>query len=517
MNIWSVAAEWAISSTVQTALIVGVLTGVTLVAGRHLSPRWGAALWMLVVIRLAVPWSPASLFALHSFVIPAMRGGSLHLAPVMGSATAISRLSGRTLTSTVLQNRAVFWPWIVVTLWGVGASLLAVRSIWREIYFRRILAAATERVDLQESLPKSVMGIWEHPAARAPAVFGLWRPIIVVPPGLIDQLTPQQLQWVLRHELNHIRRRDIATRWAMELVAIIYWFNPFVWIARSALRTAHELAADNAVVHDLPPEQRLQYGRLLLAVATYNGGAVPSMAEMQLRRPTLARRLRLIRHDPNRRLMRAVTLGSVVFAVVLAVSGAGIAAMSTTSLRPPAPPPTLTNEMSSQSTRAAGAAQGAITAGTFTQAIQILLAHEYSRPALAHLRITGIETIHNTYAAQVLVPDRGQIFMGSLVATRQGTQWTFQSSLRLSWVNPSKPMTVMSSGGQITQTSTPYLFIAGAVTRSNIHDVVIQFDRGTSEPIPVSPIHTFTYLTQVHQAFRHVDAYSASHGLVYRG
>lgn len=52
MNIWSVAAEWAISSTVQTALIVGVLTGVTLVAGRHLSPRWGAALWMLVVIRL---------------------------------------------------------------------------------------------------------------------------------------------------------------------------------------------------------------------------------------------------------------------------------------------------------------------------------------------------------------------------------------------------------------------------------------------------------------------------------
>ncbi len=112
------------------------------------------------------------------------------------------------------------------------------------------------------------------------------RPIIVVPPGLVEQLTPRQLQWVWRHELNHVRHRDIATRWAMELVAIVYWFNPFVWIARVSLRTAQELAADSAVVHDLPSEQRIQYGRLLLVVATYDGGTVPSLAEMQLRRAT---------------------------------------------------------------------------------------------------------------------------------------------------------------------------------------------------------------------------------------
>ena len=193
--------------------------------------------------------------------------------------------SGRHLTSTVVYKQAIFWPWIGVALWGMGASLLAVRSVWREIYFRRILGTATERVDLQVSLAKSVTGIWETPA-RAPGGFGLWRPIIVVPPGLVEQLTPRQLQWVWRHELNHVRHRDIATRWAMELVAIVYWFNPFVWIARVSLRTAQELAADSAVVHDLPSEQRIQYGRLLLVVATYDGGTVPSLAEMQLRRAT---------------------------------------------------------------------------------------------------------------------------------------------------------------------------------------------------------------------------------------
>ncbi len=91
-DIWSVAADWAISSTVQTALIVGVLTVVTRVAGRHLSTRWGAALWMLVVVRLAVPWSPANLFTFHSLVIPALK--EVSPAPITGAVAAITRLPG---------------------------------------------------------------------------------------------------------------------------------------------------------------------------------------------------------------------------------------------------------------------------------------------------------------------------------------------------------------------------------------------------------------------------------------
>ena len=57
--------HWALSSTVQTGVIVGVLAGLGGALGRYLSPRWVAALWLLVLMRLVVPWSPGAPAGLH--------------------------------------------------------------------------------------------------------------------------------------------------------------------------------------------------------------------------------------------------------------------------------------------------------------------------------------------------------------------------------------------------------------------------------------------------------------------
>ena len=83
----------------------------------------------------------------------------------------------------------------------------------------------------------------EVPSLNAPALFGLFRKTICLPRGLTETLNEQELRWVIRHELAHIRRRDIPVVIIASIANALHWFNPIVWIITSRLRAAIEIAA----------------------------------------------------------------------------------------------------------------------------------------------------------------------------------------------------------------------------------------------------------------------------------
>lgn len=525
MAVWPLLAHWAVSSTVQTGVIVAVILLVTRVAWRHMSARWGAALWIVVLIRLAVPWSPSGVF-------PASTGVAaptiLQWVPLLAHPVASTPMPGASVAGPAAAlSPGVLIPWslIAAMIWGLGALMLAFGVLRRERRFRQAVAGA-HRIDRVAMPTAPGFDIRETSAVRAPAVFGLRRPQILIPLGLMNRLTPEQWQWVVQHESHHIGRFDIAVRWAMEIAAIVYWFNPFVWAARHEVRAAQELAADEGVIHPLSPTERLEYGRMLLAVAAEHGDGIPSVAGMTLRRSSLARRIERIRQAPHRTWVRGTTAGAVVLTVLLTLSVAVVAAGGRGQTQPPQFPPGFALPSSTSSSAPAGSGAPAIHAATFAQAVRTALTRQIrasDRTAnvtreLSRLTIASIHSAHHLYAAVVLLPYHGALFLGQLVARREGARWTFQfpSNTQLAWVDPQRPLNVPEMGGQLTPSSPPYLFIAGAVTRPDIRYVVIHFTSGARVRLKVSPEHTFAYLTEVYQGTQAIDAYSAGHRLVYR-
>ena len=81
-----------------------------------------------------------------------------------------------------------------------------------------------------------------------PGVVGLWRPVILVPSGIEDDLTPRQLAAVLTHELCHIRRRDNTTAAVHMIVEAAFWFHPLVWWIGARLLEERERACDQEVL-----------------------------------------------------------------------------------------------------------------------------------------------------------------------------------------------------------------------------------------------------------------------------
>src|SRR6202023_1283023 len=108
-------------------------------------------------------------------------------------------------------------------VWACGVAVVLF-FWWRE--WRPIRTALRAAVPLR--LGTAIAGGCSSGIVE-PGIFGIGRPVLLLPEGITDRLTPAQLQAILSHELCHVRRRDNLGAAIHMLVESIFWFHPLVW------------------------------------------------------------------------------------------------------------------------------------------------------------------------------------------------------------------------------------------------------------------------------------------------
>jgi len=133
-------------------------------------------------------------------------------------------------------------PAVLSTVWAIGFATL-ICSWWRRWRGLRAALRTASPLDLQIG-----MGVMVSPAFAEPGVFGVRRPVLLLPAGITDRLTPPQLKAIVVHELCHVRRRDnLATAIHMGVEAL-FWFHPLVWWLGARLMEERERACDEEVL-----------------------------------------------------------------------------------------------------------------------------------------------------------------------------------------------------------------------------------------------------------------------------
>ena len=142
------------------------------------------------------------------------------------------------------------FDWLALAILGVWAAGTIAMTVVRLRTWRQIRAAV--RASSPWAVPDLPMpagvAVRSTPGVMEPGVVGLWRPVLLVPSGIEDDLTPRQLAAVLTHELCHIRRRDNVTAAVHMVVEGVFWFFPPVWWIGSRLVDERERACDQEVV-----------------------------------------------------------------------------------------------------------------------------------------------------------------------------------------------------------------------------------------------------------------------------
>ena len=220
------------------ACIAGLLT----LAFRKNRAQIRYALWLAASVKFLIPFSLlislGNHFGTHTTIVIAQSNLSSIIGQIAEPFTAPAPF-------TAPQPAPANWfPAALAVVWAIGFAFVLSNWYRRWSHLRAALSTATP-------LPISLnIEALTSPTFPEPGVYGILKPILLLPEGIANQLTPAQLKSILDHELCHIRRRDnVATAIHMTVEAI-FWFHPIVWWLGARLMEERERACDEEVLRE---------------------------------------------------------------------------------------------------------------------------------------------------------------------------------------------------------------------------------------------------------------------------
>ena len=285
---WLAEPAWAqLWQVTALAVVVGLIVRI---ACRH-RPHLAYLLWMIVVIKCVTPplvASPTSPFSWLRQVNaapdantspnrepPALRAAGQNLERIPSEQDFPERrrtASGNPQASAFAWVESGHLLLVLAVLWSVGVGLLSLRIGFKWWALKRLCNTVIEPPALLQdqlrqlagrlSIRREVRLVVVREPVR-PAVFGVFRPSILLPATLIENASAETLEAILAHELIHVRRGDPAAS-ALQLAAqVLWWFHPLVWWTNREARRERERACDEEVVSGLDYSPT-RYARMLI-------------------------------------------------------------------------------------------------------------------------------------------------------------------------------------------------------------------------------------------------------------
>ncbi len=253
-------------------------------------------------------------------------------------------------TPTVSAPRPVLnWPPLLFGLWLAGtlviASYLLLSTLGLARRFRHGRRLRDPQIEAQLlaagrqlGLVAAPLPVYECDRLRSPALYGCWRPRLLLPAGFTTRFSSAELGYVFLHELAHVRRRDLPLNWLWALLQVVHWFNPLVWFASYRWRADRELACDAMVLEAAGPAHKEAYGRTILHILesftspTLAPGLVGIIEDQRL----LRERIRQIAAFAPRRQWPLLTVTLLAGLALVGLTDAQVAS-PTTPTTPPVP------------------------------------------------------------------------------------------------------------------------------------------------------------------------------------
>jgi len=113
-----------------------------------------------------------------------------------------------------------------------------------------VLARKVQHLATQYGIKQRVQ-ILQSGIIKVPMVLGHFKPLILVPLGLINGLSTEEVNAILSHEIAHIKRRDYLVNILQSATEILFFFNPAVLWVSNRIRTEREHCCDDLAVSNV--------------------------------------------------------------------------------------------------------------------------------------------------------------------------------------------------------------------------------------------------------------------------
>jgi beta-lactamase regulating signal transducer with metallopeptidase domain len=280
-----------LSMSLSGSLLILLILLIRPIVKNRFSKAWQYYLWIIVLIRLLVPFSPEFSMANNLF----------HQKPIHNYTQTV--VNPQNTNPTVQVNNPQSQPdkpagedsvvtsqkeeEISIDLWRIGIylwlSVMVLFFLIRQIRYFSFLQlmknssepVADKRIKLLLERAAREVRITRVPQLKvnsriaSPMLIGLIKPSVYLT-DLTLGWDDARLYYVLRHELMHYKRHDLWYKWFSGLIQCIHWFNPLVAVMNKQINLQCEISCDEAVARDLSREEKMVYGNVLLDAVSEN-------------------------------------------------------------------------------------------------------------------------------------------------------------------------------------------------------------------------------------------------------
>ncbi|QWG36967.1 M56 family metallopeptidase [Bacillus mycoides] len=348
--------DWVIETSIMASILVGLILCVKILLRNKLTPRWQYMLWMILIVRLLLPWSPDSSYSIYSLlsyspgVSEVFQKNTTSAIPqesvsedktnhtvttkedsYKSNSVNVVKESDQTDSNKKKEDTTFSVYKVTLYIWIFGVVILAMITC---IMNRRLFSYIKKQPNITD---EKIVGIFENckksmaikkkiPLRLAgkissPTVFGFFRPRVLLSSRHMKVLNEQQLQYIFYHELSHMKRRDIAVNWVMYSLIILNWFNPILWYAYSCMREDQELACDAFALTFIESEEQIAYGHTIITLLEHYSSyyQAPNLANLSRNKRTLKRRILMIKKF-QKKSYRWSALGIIAIVAVASIS-----------------------------------------------------------------------------------------------------------------------------------------------------------------------------------------------------
>ena len=201
-------------------------------------------LWLTASAKFLVPFSLlmmlGGLVGRHSVIVPAATRVPIIVEQVNEPFVADIPSGAAAMPHAPKSGTSVIPMLVAVWAIGCGALVISWWARWRRI---QVAVRAASPVPLGIGIPTLTSAL-----IIEPGVFGVLRPVLLLPDGIGDRLAPAEFRAILAHELCHVRRRDNLAALMHMVVEVVFWFHPLVWWLGARLMDERERACDEEVL-----------------------------------------------------------------------------------------------------------------------------------------------------------------------------------------------------------------------------------------------------------------------------
>ncbi|EJQ23883.1 hypothetical protein IE5_00937 [Bacillus cereus BAG3X2-2] len=338
--------DWLIETSLMASILVGFILCIKVLFRNKLTPRWQYMLWIVLMIRLLLPWSPDSSYSIYSLlsysssvseVIPKNMPATENIVNIESDRKVELESNSKMVTKTSepevkvsSEKQTTFSLYkLALYVWLAGVIILAAITFLTN---RRLYSYIKKQPDItdeqvttvfnrckQSMKMKKAVSLRLAGKIASPTVFSFFRPKVLLSKKHMKVLNEQQLQYVFYHELAHIKRNDVAVNWIMYSLILLNWFNPILWYAYFCMREEQELACDAYALTFIDKEEQIAYGHTIITLLEHYSYQLPSLANLSRNKRTLKRRIIMIKKF-QKKSYRLSLLGVIVIVAIASLS-----------------------------------------------------------------------------------------------------------------------------------------------------------------------------------------------------